>query len=147
MGMKFLDHFDHSERKQDKEHFIHLIQIANADGKIDDTEIQMLYRMGSKLGLTHPEIDDLLKSAGQSAYIPPYELSKRFEQLYDVVKMVYADGEIDDKELKLAEALAIKSGFADEDLPLLLSVLIDGIKNGEDEEDLFARYKKRRMSK
>lgn len=145
MPMKFLDHFDHSERKQDKEHFLHLIQIANADGKIDEAEIKMLYRMGNKLGLTQTEIDDLVKSAGQSAYIPPYELSKRFEQLYDVIKMVYADGEIDDKEMKLAEALAVKSGFADEDLPVLLSVLVDGIKNGEDEEDLFVRYKKKRM--
>ncbi len=147
MPMKFLDHFDHSERKQDKEHFLHLIQIANADGKIDEAEIKMLYRMGNKLGLTQTEIDDLVKSAGQSAYIPPYELSKRFEQLYDVIKMVYADGEIDDKEMKLAEALAVKSGFADEDLPVLLSVLVDGIKNGEDEEDLFVRYKKKRMGK
>lgn len=147
MPMKFLDHFDHSERKQDKEHFLHLIQIANADGKIDEPEIKMLYRMGNKLGLTRTEIDDLVKSAGQSAYIPPYELSKRFEQLYDVIKMVYADGEIDDKEMKLAEALAVKSGFADEDLPVLLSVLVDGIKNGEDEEDLFVRYKKKRMGK
>jgi uncharacterized tellurite resistance protein B-like protein len=147
MGMKFLDHFDHSERKQDKEHFIHLIQIANADGKIDDVEIQMLNRMGSKLGLTQTEIDDLLKGSDQSAYIPPYELSKRFEQLYDVIKMVYADGEIDDKEMKLASGLALKSGFADEDLPVLLSVLVEGIKNGDDEEDLFARFKKKRMGR
>ncbi|MBL7968731.1 MAG: hypothetical protein JNK09_17115 [Prolixibacteraceae bacterium] len=147
MPMKFLDHFDHSERKQDKEHFIHLIQIANADGKIDDAEMQMLYRMGSKLGLTQTEVDDLLKSTGKSAYIPPYELSKRFEQLYDVIKMVYADGEIDDKEMKMASALAIKSGFAEEDLSVLLSVLVEGIKAGEDEEDLFNRFRKKRMGK
>lgn len=147
MAMKFLEHFDHPEKKQDKEHFINLIQIANADGKIDDAELKMLYRFGSKLGLTQPEIDDLLQTTKQSAYIPPYELSKRFEQLYDVIKMVYADGEIEDSELKLASALAIKSGFEGEDLPVLLSVLVDGIKNGEDEEDLFARFKKKRMAR
>jgi uncharacterized tellurite resistance protein B-like protein len=107
----------------------------------------MLNRMGSKLGLTQTEIDDLLKGSDQSAYIPPYELSKRFEQLYDVIKMVYADGEIDDKEMKLASGLALKSGFADEDLPVLLSVLVEGIKNGDDEEDLFARFKKKRMGR
>ena len=145
--MKFLEHFDHPERKQDKEHFIHLIQVANADGKIDDAELQLLHRIGRNMGLTKPEIDDLLATRKQSAYNPPYELSKRFGQLYDVIKMVCADGEIDDNELKIASALAIKSGFEGEDLPALLSVLFEGIKNGEDEEDLFVRFKKKRMSR
>ncbi|HBY51619.1 MAG TPA: hypothetical protein DEH15_04045 [Marinilabiliales bacterium] len=147
MAMKFLEHFDHPERKQNKEHFIHLIQMANADGKIDDSELLMLHRMGSKLGLTKPEIDDLLTTNKQSAYIPPYELSKRFEQLYDVVKMIYADDVINDNEMRLASGLAIKSGFAEEEIPVLLSVLIEGIKSGDDQDDLFSLYKKRRMGK
>lgn len=145
--MKFLDHFDHPERKQDKARFIHLVQIANSDGKIDDAEISMLNRLGSKLGLTQPEIDELLLSNKQLAYIPPYELSKRFEELYDVVKMVLADGEVGEEELKLASKLAVKSGFDDDDVPLLLSVLTDGIKNGQDEEELFTIYKKRKMGR
>lgn len=147
MAMKFLEHFDHPERKQDKEHFIHLIQMANADGEIDDAELEMLSRIGNKLGLTATEIDDLLKTSKKSEYIPPYELSKRFEQLYDVVKMIYADGKIDDNEMRLANGLALKSGFVEEDIPVLISVLVDGIKNGDDQDDLFALYKKRRMAK
>jgi hypothetical protein len=145
MAMKFLEHFDHPERKQDKEHFIHLIQMANADGKIDDVELEMLNRMGNKLGLTATEVADLLETSKKSEYIPPYELSKRFEQLYDVIKMVYADGVIDDNEMRLASGLAMKSGFAEEEIPVLLSVLIDGIKRGDDEDDLFILYKKRRI--
>lgn len=144
MPMKFLDHFDHPERKQDKAHFIHLVQIANADGKIVDSEISMLNRLGSKLGLTQSEIDELMQSNKQLAYIPPYELSKRFEELYDVVKMVFADGDVGEEELKLVGNLAVISGFAEDEIPLLLSVLTDGVKSGEDEEDLFTRYKKRR---
>jgi len=147
MAMKFLEHFDHPERKQDKEHFIHLIQVANADGKIDDAELQLLHRMGGNLGLTNPEIDDLLATNKQSAYIPPYELSKRFEQLYDVIKMVFADGVVDENEMKLATGLAMKSGFEEADIPVLLSVLLDGVKKGEDEEDLFTLYKRKRMGK
>ena len=147
MGMKFLDHFDHSERKQDKEHFIHLIKVVMADGKVEETEMKMLYSFGSKLGLTQPEIDDLLQTTKESAYIPPYELSKRFEQIYDIVRMIFADGTIDESEMNLTKSLAIKSGFEEEDLPLLLSVLIEGIKNGDDEEDLFIRYRKKRMNR
>lgn len=145
--MSLLEHFDHPERKQDKEHFIHLIQIALADGKIEDSESEMLHRLGSKMGLTTPEIDNLLESNKKSSYIPPYELSKRFSQLYDVVKMIFADGKTDDNEIRLATSLAIKSGFAEQDIPVLLDVLTNGIRNGGDEDDLFDLYRKKRMKK
>jgi uncharacterized membrane protein YebE (DUF533 family) len=145
--MNLLDQFDHPGRKQDKEHFSHLIQIALADGKIDDAELKMLFRFGSKMGFTTPEIEDLLEAGKNLAYIPPYELSKRFEQLYDVVKMVYADGIIDNNEMRLATGLALKSGFIEEDIPDLLALLIKGIKNGDDEDDLFDLYKKRRIKR
>lgn len=145
--MNFLEHFDHPERKQDKEHFGHLIQIALADGIIEDSELEMLYRSGRKLGLTKEEIDVLLENSKNSAFIPPYELSKRFEQLYDIIKMVYADGQVNNGEMRLATSLAIKLGFAEGEIPFLLTLLINGVKNGEDEEDLIALYKKKRLVK
>lgn len=147
MPMKFLDHFDHSERKQDKAHFIHLIEIALADGRIDEAESSLLNRYGAKLGLTQPEIEELMASGKQSSYIPPYEFARRFEQFYDLISMIFADGEVDEEELKLASILAVKSGFEDDDVPLLLSVLTNGIKNGQDEEELFAIYKKKKMGR
>ncbi len=143
--MSILEHFDHSERKQDKEHFKHLIQVALADGKIDDNEFKMLHRLGKNMGFTDPEIDDLMESTKQSAYNPPYELSKRFEQIYGIVKMVLADDKIENNEMRLATGLALKSGFSENEIPALLVLLIDGIKKGEDEEDLFKIYKKRIM--
>ena len=145
--MNFLEHFDHPERKQDKEHFSHLIQIALADGKIEDSELEMLYQSGNRLGLTKEEIDDLLENSKKSAYIPPYELSKRFGQLYDIIKMVYADNQINNNEMRLATGLAIKSGFAENDVPFLLTLLINGVKNGDEEDDLFDLYKKKRLVK
>lgn len=145
--MNFLEHFDHPSKKQDKEHFNHLIQMALADGKIEDAELKMLHRIGSKMGLTTPEIDNLLETSKNSAYIPPYELSKRFAQLYDIIKMVYADGQIDNNEMRLATGLALKSGFTEQELPVLLALLINGIKNNEDEDDLFDLYKKRRIAR
>lgn len=144
--MKFLDHFDHVEKKQNKEHFLHLIQIASADGIIDDSELQMLNRIGRNLGLTDPEIKDLFESSKQSAYIPPYELRERFEQLYRIVLMILADDEIAKEEIHLANLLGLKSGFSDDDLSVLLPLLVDGIRNGQDEEDLFALYKKKRKA-
>ena len=82
--MNILEHFDHQSKKQDKEHFLNLIQVALADGKIDHAETEMLHRVGRKMGFTDPEVDQLIKSTGKSAYSPSYELFKRFEQVYDL---------------------------------------------------------------
>lgn len=60
--------------------------------------------------------------------------------------MVLADGKIENNEMRLATGLALKSGFTETEIPALLALLINGIKNGEDEEDLFKLYKKRIMS-
>lgn len=145
--MSIVEQFDHPERKQDKEHFKHLIEVAMADGTIDEDELKMLNRMGRNLGLTEPEINSLMEATKNSGYQPPYELSRRFEQLYRIVKMVMADGKIDNNEMRLATNIGLRSGFSESEVPVLLSLLINGIRNEEDEEDLFMQYKKRIMAK
>lgn len=144
--MSILEHFDHSEKKQSKEYFLHLVQVAMADGTIGELELKMLHRLGKNLGFTDPEIEILLKSTRHSAYHPPYELSKRFEQLYGIVKMILADDKIENTEMRMASSLALKSGFAEGEISALLSLLINGIKEEKEEEDLFKQYKKRIMT-
>lgn len=144
--MSILEHFDHPERKQDKEHFKHLVDIALADENIDEQERKMLNRIGKNLGLTEAEINNLIDSSKNASYNPPYELKKRFEQMYTIVKMVLADGKIENNEMRLATNIGLKSGFSETEIPVLLSVLISGIRNEEDEDDLFDQYRKRLMS-
>jgi uncharacterized tellurite resistance protein B-like protein len=145
--MKTLEHFDHQSKKDDKEHFTHLVQVALADGTIDNSELKMLHRFGFKVGLTEPEIANLIESTSKSAYNQPYELSVRFEQVYDIVKMSLADRIIDKKEMHLVNNLATKTGFPENEIPNLLANLIRGIKEGINEEELFETYKKIRKSK
>jgi hypothetical protein len=135
------EHFEHQIKKDAREHFLHLIQIALADGIIDITEIEMLNRFGHKLGFPQHEIDYLIESTRKSAYNPPYELSKRFEQVYEIVKMVLANGVIDKGEMQLANNFAAKSGFPGNEIPRLLALLIRGIKEAKDHDELFEDYK------
>ncbi len=142
--MNHLDFFDHPQKKQNKDYFVHLVRIAKADDIMSPSELDLLHRIGKKLGLTEPEIDKLIEITDKSDYHPPYELSKRFDQLYEIVKMTLADGKIDNQEMRLATAFAVKSNFNEIEIPSLLALLIHGIKEGKDEEDLFEKYKKNR---
>jgi hypothetical protein len=142
--MNISDYFDHPIKKQNIEYFVHLVRIAKADDIVTNSELNLLRRIGRKLGLTDTEIDKLIESTDKSDYIPPYELAKRFDQVYEIVKMTLADGVIDENEMRLASSFAIKSGFMESEIHSLLVLLIRGIKEGKDEEDLFEEYKKER---
>ena len=142
--MNLSNNFDHPVKKQNKEYFIHLVRIAKADDIITNSEKVLLHRIGRKLGFTDPEIDSLIQTTEKSDYIPPYELSKRFDQVYEIVKMTLADGKIENQEMRLATAFAVKSNFNESEIPSLLALLIRGIKEGKDEEDLFKVYMKNR---
>jgi hypothetical protein len=61
--------------------------------------------------------------------------------------MVYADGQVNSNEMRMATGMAIKLGFVEEEIPFLLTLLINGVKNNEDEEDLLSMYKKRKLVK
>jgi hypothetical protein len=144
--MNILSYTNHPVKKQNIDFFVHLVRIAIADDIISNNEMLLLHRIGSKLGFTGPEIDALIDSTAKSDYIPPNEFSKRFEQVYDIVKMTLADGVIDKDEMRLASSFAIKSGFKDSEIPKLLVLLISGIKQGINEDDLFEAYKKERKA-
>jgi len=143
--MNTLDYFDHPEKKQEKEHFNHMIEVAIADGVIHADEMKMLRMLGRRIGLTEPEFESLISTAKKSAYHPPYELSKRFSQMYDIVSMILADGKVTNAEYNITYSLALKSGFTELEIPDLVLLLIKGIKCGEDEEDIFKAYRRRKF--
>ena len=144
--METLNYLDYSAKQQNIEYFIHLVRIAKADDIVSSSESELLHRMGKIIGFTDTEIDTLIESTDKSDYLPPYELSRRFEQVYGIMKMVLSDGIIDKNEMRLATSFAIKSGFSENEIPGLLLLLISGIRQGNDEDDLFELYKKNRKS-
>ena len=142
--MDILEQFEHHSKKQNKEHFKDLIQVALADGVIDQKEMEMLHRLGRNMDFTDPEIDDLIESSSKVVHNPPYELSQRFAQVYNIVKMILADGVVDKNEMRLANIFATKLSFTEIEIPKLLTLLISGIREGKDDEELFETYKKER---
>lgn len=144
--MSILNAFDHPGKKQSKEYFVQLVRSAKADDIIHNAELELLHRIGSKLGFTEPEITNLIADTNKSDYIPPYELAKRFEQVYEVVGMIMADGKVEDNEMRMVTGFAVKSGFSDEEIPGLVSLLIKGKKAEKDEEELFEEFKKSKRS-
>jgi len=140
--MNFSDFILDNGKRISKEHYIHLVQVSRADGRITDSELELLHREGRKFGLTDPEIDKIIELEALHHYDPPYSLRDKFEHMYSVAEMIVADGVVSEGEMKLLKRFAIEAGFSDKTIPKLIELLLTGIPRGDDEEQLFLKFKK-----
>lgn len=122
------------------EYFVLLVRTALADEVISKNERKLLLQIGKKLGFTVAEADHLIKITIKSDYDPPTELDKRFEQIYEIVNMTLADGSFDENERRLASVFASKVGFDDNEIPAMIVLLLEGIRQGKNKAELFKEY-------
>jgi hypothetical protein len=141
--MSFTDFVTGHGQKVRRDHFIHLVQVAEIDGKIDPIEMELLHKEGKKFGLTDPEIDSLIDKEKDFHYVPPYSLQEKFDQLYNIAVIILADDEVTESEKKMIRRYAIAAGFDDNIIEMLIDLLLGGIKKGEDEETLLSQFKKK----
>lgn len=139
--MSIVNYFDHHDRKASKEHYLNLVQMASADGVIDPSELELLHRIGKRLGFTDPEIDDLIGTKASKHPNPSYSLEKRFHELYDIVAMALADGVLHKAEINLIKRFATALAFKSNEIDRIMEMLIAGINSGKTEEEMFSLFK------
>jgi hypothetical protein len=133
-------------KNTDTEHFIRLIRIAISNHTISRAEKELLFRIGGKSGFSFSEVEALIEETVKLEYIPPDNLSERFDHVYDLIKMTLADGSIDKNEMKMVNGYMEKTGFKESEIPGLLLLLLKGIKENRSREELFAIYQKDRYN-
>ena len=140
--MSFSDFVTNHGVKVPKVHYLHLIQVARADGKIDKQERAILHKEGRRFGLTDAEIDQLIEKEKDHHYHPPYSLDDKFEDLFYISEMILADDEVSEDEARLLRRFAVEVGFDDRAIEILKDVMINGIRNKESEEEILKKFKK-----
>lgn len=139
--MSFSDFITKQGIKVPKMHYLHLIQAARADDKIDSQELAILHKEGRRFGLTDAEIDQLIEKEKDHHYNPPYSLDDKFEDLFYIAEMIMADDEVSDGEAKLLRKFAVEVGFDERAIEILKEVLIGGIRRKESEEEILKKFK------
>jgi hypothetical protein len=138
--MDKLDSLSDSIVMKNTEYFVHLIRLALADDVISTKELELLHRVSKKLGFTVEETDHLIRTTGKSDYNPPSGLCERFDQIYEIVNMSLVDGAINKNEMYLASSFAAKSGFNEKEVPSILVLLLNGIRQGKNNDELFKEF-------
>ena len=126
--------FENESAKKIKGHLLNLAALAKADGHVDAREMAFIVAVGKKNGLAESEVKDLVSGAkGTSAELPDTD-SERFDQIYDLVHMMLADGIVDENEMDFCIMMAEKLGFRQAIVGVLVRKISQGVKDGVPQE-------------
>ncbi len=132
--------FESGERSADKGYFNNLVMLARVDGKIDTSEVNLLSRIATRLGLTSEQVKEIIAHSDQYPMVPPVSREERYERFIQFVKMVTVDGKVDPAEEKLVAKYGIALGFTEERInekyPVILEKLIAGVDRDQILEDV-----------
>lgn len=111
--------------------------MAKCDNKIAKSEIECIYKIGEKKGLSRTDIYDLMRENYTGKLIIPESIDERFEMLYDMIDVMLADGIIDDQEMEFCIDLAEKLGVRSATCGVLVTKMTSGMQSGVKKEIIF----------
>ncbi len=134
--MSIADLYSSEKDKNLIAHFQNLLAIALADGKITDSEMAILTKVGKRLGLTPEDITSMSKDEVKLKFAPPVDLDARNHRFVRLMAMIWADGELNPEELKMARRLAVGLGIPDEKIDPMIDKVGAMLLKGMDIEDV-----------
>lgn len=122
--------FESEETKRLKSHIINLGALAKVDGHLDPSEMKFIIAIGEKHGMKPDEVRNLVSGVKPTDSQLPTNDSERFDQIYDLVEMMLADGIVDESEMDFCINMASKLGFKKSIVGVLVRKISMGVKDG-----------------
>lgn len=127
--------FDSKKTKEHKSHIKNLLSLCFADGNISQSECAMVYEIGEKrLNLSRKEIEDVMKKPKKVKFVAPKNNEERYHQLWDLIILMFADGQVTRGEMDFCTIVATRLGFRPSIVPDLVKAIIDAIEKGKEKE-------------
>ena len=130
--------FENEQTKRVKNHITNLGALARIDGHLDATELNYIIAVGQKNGLKPEDVRTLIANGEKVQVHLPENDSERFDQIYDLVEMMLADGIVDDSEMEFCMMMASKLGFRKAIVGVLVRKILMGVKDGFTREQIKA---------
>ena len=120
--------FESKKTKRIKTHLKNLIVLALADGNISAEELEILKRVGKKVGLNESDIKSFIGNPTSLKIELPDNDAERFDQIYELVQMMMADGKIHDEEMEFCVDVATKLGFRKAIVGIVVRKIVVGLQ-------------------
>ena len=123
--------------KEEKTHLRNLVIMAKADNHLDLKEINCIYKIGRRIGLSERQIEETLHASRKEPYVAPTDVNEKYSQLYDLIDVMMSDGVIDDKESKFCSEIATQMGFRSVVSQVLITKICRCLELGHSKERIF----------
>jgi uncharacterized tellurite resistance protein B-like protein len=132
--------FESGERSAQKGLFNNLVMLARVDGKVDESELNLLNRIASRLALTDEQMQEIMNHPEAYPMVPPVSKEDRYDRFIQFVEMICADGSIDPSERKLVGKYAIALGFESDEIDTLEDEIIAHFESGKTRNQVLEVY-------
>jgi len=126
--------FESKKDKKFKQHLRNLVFLAKVDGKLNEVERDLIFRIGLKYGLKDYFIAELIEEIPDFDFRLPASDYERFDQIYDLVQLMVSDGIVDDHELDFCVDMAERLGFRKAVVAVLVRKSSQGLTNGQNKD-------------
>ena len=123
------------EQKRNIEHFASIVRLALADEVISENEEKLLKRLAKRFHILDDKYKAIIENPKDFPVHTPHDYDKRIERLYDLGKMIYADGEVASNEAKVLRRICVGLGFPVDNVEKVADEAIHLILNDNDLED------------
>lgn len=133
--MAISDLFDNEFRKRNKDHFASIVRVAMSDDVISEGEQAFLDRLARRLNINEEDYKIIMKDYASHPINPPVSYDDRLERLYDLTKMVWADGIKEEEQVKLLHKFCVALGFHATNVKYVSEKALELVKNKHDLEE------------
>ncbi len=94
-----------------KEQLNILINLAASDNTVEEKEAKIIHMIGKSNGLSKEEIDSMMKAPQPIGDLQAFSEDQKFENLYHLIQLMKADGQVFKSEINFCEEIAEKLGY------------------------------------
>lgn len=132
--------FESGEQSAQKGLFNNLVMLARVDGKVEQSELNLLGRIANRLSLTEEQVNEIIAHPDQYPMIPPVTLEDRMERFIQFLEMVCIDGVVDPSEMFLANKYGLALGFGSHEVVELEIKIVEMLRNGKDKNEILEMF-------
>jgi uncharacterized tellurite resistance protein B-like protein len=137
--MNIFSFFSSKPSEAAQSHIKNLVALANADGKFSDEELALIKSVAKKNHVSLTCVNEIVKNLDTVEFEVPSDRTIKFNQLYDLIKMVLADKVADEVEMRYCRNIALKFGYKKQYVQDLVDSIRCNIVLGKDCDDAMLR--------
>ncbi|MDR2382526.1 MAG: TerB family tellurite resistance protein [Prevotellaceae bacterium] len=112
-----------------------------SDTEVHPKELETLYQIGKERGVSEEEIHKVLFSPNSFASSEELNNDERIEYLYNLARIAWADGVLDEREKATLQNASKRLGFVEENAEAIATFLLEQAHEGKPIEEVLTIIK------